>query len=220
MAPTRFTEELRDAAGAQWTRVVNHQFTNELAAGTIDREVLKKYLVQDHRFLDSFVMLLGGIVTHARSLEDRIPACQFLALVTSTENTYFERCFEQLGCSSQERAKIPDKDCTIGFCKLMREVALEGTLGEMLSVIVVAEWSYLSWGNRVRDQTVREDFMCYEWVDLHTGPDFEKVVEYLRGLLDKEGQLMSETERAKCKARFLQAIQLEEDFFNMPYHQD
>lgn len=102
----------------------------------------------------------------------------------------------------------------------MREVALEGTLGEMLSVIVVAEWSYLSWGNRVRDQTVREDFMCYEWVDLHTGPDFEKVVEYLRGLLDKEGQLMSETERAKCKARFLQAIQLEEDFFNMPYHQD
>ena len=99
-APSQFTDELRVAAGDQWDRIIQHKFTKELAAGTIDRKVLKKYLIQDHRFLDAFVVLLGSIISHARSLEDRIPACQFLALVTSKENTYFERCFEQLGCAA------------------------------------------------------------------------------------------------------------------------
>lgn len=216
-ASSRFTDELREAAGDQWNRVIHHKFTEELAAGTIDREVLKKYLIQDHRFLDAFVVLLGSIVAHARCLEDRIPACQFLALVTSKENTYFERCFEKLGCSADERSNIPDAECTTGFCNLMRDAALKGTLAQMLSVICVCEWSYLSWGNLVKDKTVRDDFVTYEWVDLHTGKDFEDLVEYLRGLLDKEGTLIDATERDACKKRFLAAVQLEEDFFNMPY---
>ena len=44
--PSRFTETLKEAAGEQWERVVNHKFTKELADGTIDRNVLKRYLVQ------------------------------------------------------------------------------------------------------------------------------------------------------------------------------
>ena len=32
-----FTEKLRESAGEQWERVVNHKFTTELASGDIDR---------------------------------------------------------------------------------------------------------------------------------------------------------------------------------------
>jgi len=213
----RFTEELRLAAGAQWDRVVHHKFTKELAAGTIDRNVLKKYLIQDYRFLDAFVVLLASIIANARQLEDRIPGCQFLAVITGKENTYFERSFEKLGCSAEERTSIPNAACTTGFCNLMLEVAKSGVLADMLSVIVVCEWSYATWGKIVEKETVRDDFVTYEWVDLHSGEFFEGVVSYLRGLLDKEGKLISETERESCKKRFLQAIQLEEDFFEYAY---
>jgi thiaminase/transcriptional activator TenA len=80
----KFTEELRESAGSQWDRVVNHKFTDELAEGTIEKEVLTRYLVQDHRFLDSFVVLLSSIIANARNLADRIPGCQFLAVITGT----------------------------------------------------------------------------------------------------------------------------------------
>jgi thiaminase/transcriptional activator TenA len=217
--PRRFTDELRDAAGEQWTRVIHHKFTKEVAAGTIDRQhVMKRYLIQDHRFLDAFVVLLASVIAHARTLEDRIPGCQFLALITGKENTYFERCFAKLNCSPKERATIPDAACTIGFCNLMRTVAYDGSLAEMLSVLVVCEWSYLSWGQMVEKDTVRDDFITYEWVDLHTGESFEAVVEYIRGLLDKEGTLIDTNEREKCKQRFLEAVQLEEDFFEYAYN--
>ena len=214
----RFTESLRSAAGAQWDRVVNHKFANELANGEIDRKVLTRYLIQDHRFLDAFTSLLGALICKARCLEDRIPACQFAALITSGENTYFLRCFEKLGCAdAKEREAVPSAPCTVGFIDLMHEVANTGTLGEILSVLVVCEWSYMTWGERVAPMANRDHFECYEWVDLHSGDGFTGVVNYLRGLLDKEGDLIDEEGRAKCKSRFLQAVQLEEDFFDNAY---
>ena len=83
--------------GEKWEAVVNHRFTDELAAGTIDNAVLARYLIQDHRFLDSFVVLLSSMVAAAPTLADRVPGCQFLALITGRENTYFERSFVALG---------------------------------------------------------------------------------------------------------------------------
>ena len=215
--PMRFTEELRLAAGNQWERVIGHKFTKELAAGSIDRNVLRRYLIQDHRFLDAFVILLASIIANARNLADRIPGCSFLATITGKENTYFERSFQALGVSDVERTSLPDAPCTVGFCNLMKDVAFQGTLSEMLAVIVVCEWSYQSWGQLVCEDTVRDDFVCYEWVDLHCGESFDAVVQYLRELLDKESAYLSEEDKEKCKARFLNAVQLEEDFFNYAY---
>lgn len=214
---SRFTNDLRDCAGDQWNRVVNHRFTNELANGSLDTNVLKTYLIQDFRFLDSFVILLASMVAHCRSLPDRLPGCQFLAVITGSENTYFERALEALEAPASERSKIPDADCTTGFCTLMKDAAKSGSLGEMLAVLVVCEWSYLTWGERVAPTAVREDFYRYEWIDLHSGEAFRSVVDYLRGLLDEEGKRMDSDEKDRVKQRFLQAVQLEEDFFDFAY---
>lgn len=214
---SRWTEDLRLAAGAQWQRVVTHRFSDELSAGTIDRQVLKRYLIQDHRFLDSFSVLLASTAAQIPTLADRIPACQFLAVITGPENTYFERAFDALGVSEVERKAIPDAPVTTQFCNLMKNVAFHGSLAEKLAVLVVCEWSYFSWGKRVENKTVRVDFVCYEWVDLHSGPDFERVVDYLRRLLDQEGDRMkregSALDMEACQQRFLQTVGLEEDFF-------
>ena len=89
------TERLRAEAGEAWTAVVEHPFTDALAQGTdMDEDAMRYYLIQDHRFLDDFVVLLASMVAAAPTLQDRIPGCQFLALITGKENTYFERSFE------------------------------------------------------------------------------------------------------------------------------
>jgi thiaminase/transcriptional activator TenA len=105
----------------------------------------------------------------------------------------------------------------------MREVALQGTLGEMLAVTIVCEWSSLSWGQIVttgkggNDTVVREDFVTYEWIDLHSGGAFENVVEYFRSNLDRLEQTLDNNERDACEKRFLHAVDLEERFFEYAY---
>lgn len=217
----RFTDRLRLKAGEQWERVINHRFTKELASNTIDKQVvLKRYLIQDHRFLDSFTVLLASIIAHLPTLEDRIPGAQFLAVITGPENTYFERCFKALNISCEERKNTPNAVVTAEFCNLMREVALHGSLGEMLAVIIVCEWSYLSWGQIVTQSNLveRKDFVTYEWVDLHSGDAFEKVVEYFRSNLDHLELTLDDAGRETCEKRFLQAVDLEERFFEYSYN--
>src|SRR5258708_18424674 len=51
----RFTEILRAASEPAWSDAVRHRFVNELFAGAVPDAVMARYLIQDHRFLDSFL---------------------------------------------------------------------------------------------------------------------------------------------------------------------
>ena len=66
--PERFTETMRAASEASWSHAVQHRFVNELFAGAVPDAVMARYLIQDHRFLDSFLVLLGAVRIPAMSL--------------------------------------------------------------------------------------------------------------------------------------------------------
>ncbi|MFD0390052.1 hypothetical protein ACFQ4K_23310 [Tistrella bauzanensis] len=58
-ATGRLSLWLRDRSEPDWSAAVAHRFTGELIAGTVADDVMRRYLIQDHRFVDSFVALLG-----------------------------------------------------------------------------------------------------------------------------------------------------------------
>ena len=166
--------------------------------------------------------------SYARKFSVSSPPFASRSVITGPENTYFERCFEALGVSAEERSNTPNAEVTTKFCKLMRNVAKSQNLEEMLAVIVVCEWAYLSWGQAVladeENEVCRKDFVTYEWVDLHSGPGFESVIEYLRSLLDREGERLKASscheKLENCERRFLEAVNLEEQFFDYAYSED
>ena len=50
-----FTETLRAASEPGWSDTVGHRFVKELFTGAMPDAVMARYLIQDHRFLDSFL---------------------------------------------------------------------------------------------------------------------------------------------------------------------
>jgi thiaminase/transcriptional activator TenA len=217
-----FCDEQRERHADLWSRVTNHRLIDELLDDAISKRVLSRYLSQDHRFLDAFVVLLSSAISHVNTLRDRIPGCQFLALITGRENTYFERSLDALGDDAKMAIYEPDGRATKGFCDLMRESARSGELASMLSVLVVAEWSYQTWGERVL-HTLSDDmpFYCREWVLLHSGEYFGSVVDYLKKLLDDEAiRLMASSDDdalGRAAFAFEQTLRLELDFFEQAY---
>ena len=102
---------------------------------------------------------------------------------------------------------------------LMTEVAKTGTLGEMLSVLVVCEWTYFILGTSCWSRSCSRR-VCAIWMDwfahvlgrcgcLFASPSGQG----RRNFLDESG-------KEACRARFLQAVQLEEDFFDDAYQFD
>ena len=212
-----FSKWLISTVAEDWHRVTHHPFTDAWGKGVVPTENLRRYLVQDHRFLDRFAALLAGAVAYAPTLADRIPGCQFLALITGKENTYFERCFTALGVRNNQRFGTPDWDATKGFKDLMAEALHSSNYANMVAVLAVAEGTYLGWADRVAKAVPHYpelDFWFSEWIDLHTGDYFASVVAYLNAQLDHVGPTLDDAARAECQRYFATATRLEVDFFD------
>ena len=76
--PERFTETLREASEPGWSHAVGHRFVKELFAGAMPDAVMARYLIQDHRFLDSFLILLGAALISSDTFEARLRFGRFV----------------------------------------------------------------------------------------------------------------------------------------------
>jgi len=208
---------LRARAAGDWEAATRHPFCAELAAGTLPRAKMAWYLVQDYSFIDGFVRLAASAIAHAPSLPDRIPLAQFLGVITGPENTYFQRSFEALGVAEADRTAPDLAPATLGFRALMDEAASSGEYAQMVAVLSVAEWSYLTWATPFAPPRADLPFYFAEWIDLHAGAGFEGVVAYLRGQLDKAWKAADEAGRARAADAFIRAVALERAFFDAAY---
>jgi thiaminase/transcriptional activator TenA len=184
----------------------------ELFAGMIPDRVMASYLIQDHRFLDSFLTLLGAAIATADGLEARLRFGRFIGMVSGEENTYFLRAFEALGVTERQRAEAPDTKPTAGFKAIMREAAATRSYAAALSVLNVAEWLYLDWAMKA-PKPLPSNFVHAEWITLHDNPDFREFVAFLRAELDRVGP----AEEKISKDYFLRAVELERGFFDAAY---
>ena len=206
--PERFTEILRAASEPDWPDAVGHRFVKQLFAGTVSDAVMARYLIQDHRFLDSFLTLLGAVLVSADTFEARLRFGRFVGMVSSEENTYFLRAFQALGVTETRRAVDPDAQPTAGFKAIMREAAEARSYAAALSVLVVAEWLYLDWASRA-PKPLPSNFVHAEWITLHDNPDFRGFVDFLRAELDRVGPAHADLSRDF----FRRAVALELSFF-------
>ena len=208
----RYTDTLRASAQPTWSQAVDHRFVRELLDGSIDDAVMAAYLVQDHRFLDSFLTLLGAAIASADTFEARLRFGRFAGMVSGEENTYFLRAFEALGVDAAARAASPDSAPTTGFQAIMREAAATRSYVATLAVLNVAEWLYLDWAARA-PQPLPQNFVHAEWITLHDNAFFRDFVAFLRGELDRVGP----AEDALARDFFQRAVQLELAFFDAAY---
>lgn len=205
------TESLRTACADDWHAATTHAFTNALADGSLDKDLMAGYLQQDYLFVEGFVRLLASAVAHGPTLADVVPGAQFLGLICGPENTYFLRSLDALGVPSA--AKVTTAE-TRAFQDLMDEARLSGRYENMLAVLVVAEWIYLDWASPFEDRADSLPFWLGEWITLHAGPGFEGVVVYLRSQLDAIWPTLDTDAQAEVTRLFTRAVTLERAFFD------
>lgn len=212
MMTERFSETLRQASEPLWSQATEHRFVRELLSGTVSDAVMARYLIQDHRFLDAFLTLLGAAVATTDSFEARLRFGRFIGMVSGEENTYFLRAFEALGVTAAEREQRPDTQATAGFKAIMRDAAATRSYAAALAVLNVAEWLYLDWATKAT-APLPQNFVHAEWITLHDNPDFRDFVAFLRAEFDRVGP----AEAALSRDFFLRSVALELAFFDSAY---
>ncbi len=219
----RFSDWLRARAAPAWTQAVGHRFTRELAADTPPDGVYARYLVQDYVFIDTLARLLGHGVACAPEMAAMSRLAGFLAAVTSEENDYFLRSFAALGVAEATwRAAEPDP-VIARFGEVMLGAApsysKRGGYPEILAVLLPAEWIYLSWAMAHKD-AAPERFYLAEWIALHTLPEFEAFVNWLREETDRHGPQLPPERQERLAELFTEITELEVAFFDGAYAED
>jgi thiaminase/transcriptional activator TenA len=209
------TDRLRVLSEPDWSAAVRHRFTLELVGGTLPDAVMARYLIQDHRFLDGFLALLGAAIASADRFESRLRLGRFVGVISGDENTYFLRAFDALGVSQAQRTSVPDSDATAGFKAIMDEAAATRSYAAALSVLTVAEWLYLEWA-KLTPEPLPTAFVHAEWITLHDNPGFRDLVGFLRAELDRVGP----AEQDRCADFFRRTVALERAFFDAAYDED
>lgn len=212
----KFSEQLKQINQTRWDACVNHRFIQEMFAGTLDDDVLRKYLVQDYQFINRFVALLGAAIASADEFAPRVTLSQFAAMITSDENTYFIRSFDALGVAGQDRVQPQLNLPTVGFQALMAEAARSQKYANCLAVLSVAEGLYLDAFDRP-GVAVSPRFEHAEWVHLHANDFFRGFVAWLRSELDRVGAQLDPAARAEATDFFARAVALEQAFFDHVY---
>jgi thiaminase/transcriptional activator TenA len=212
----RFSEQLRAQNIENWQAATGHRFVDEIFRGGVAEDVMRRYLTQDYQFIDRFVALIGAAIATADLYPSRISFAQFAAMITSDENTYFQRAFDALGVPTVEREAPELSAPTVAFRELMREAAQSGRYANCLAVLCVAEWLYLDWADRP-NTSLPTDFVHAEWITLHNNDGFRGFVTWLRGELDRAGAVTDEEGRRSAAQYFQRAVALERAFFDHLY---
>lgn len=215
-ASLRFTDWLRENNRANWDAAIQHRFIDELFNGSVADEVLIHYLVQDYQFIDRFVALLGAAIASADRFSSRVRLARFAAMITSDEATYFIRSFDHLGVAERHRTQPALTAPTRAFQDLMKEAAETQNYPLCLSVLVVAEWLYLSWAERLQAE-LPPKFIHAEWITLHNNEGFTDFVNWLRTELDRTGPTQDAAGQQRSADLFARAVKLEREFFDHVY---
>ena len=212
----RFTDWLRERSEPAWSNAVDHRFTQELGAGTLDEAVMADYLRQDYAFVDTLVGVFGYAVGQAPTMAEKRRFVEFLDVVTDDEDDYFERSFNALDVPA-ERWQTPTRtETTESFIDLLLAAKQQGGYAETLAVLVPAEWIYRAWATREADDRP-EQFYFAEWIDLHANDGFVAFVSWLREQLDTVGPTLSPRRQQRVARLFERTVTHEVAFFDAAY---
>ncbi|BBK34385.1 thiaminase/transcriptional activator TenA [Stella humosa] len=198
-----------------WVRATSHRFVQELGSGTLDDRVLRGYLVQDYAFVGTLTSLVGLAIARAPTMAGKRLFAGFAAVLTSDENTYFERCFDSLGVPPADRTAPVLWSESQQFLDLLI-AAGEGGYADILSVLLPAEWIYLDWASaEAAKAPVR--FEHAEWIHLHAVPAFADFVNAVAREFDAATTLLDDAGRQRVADRFRAMVELEGAFFDATY---
>ena len=212
----RFRDWLRESAEPDWSRMVGHRITVDMAADTLPPDALRRYLVFEHGFVETAVTIFACALAKAPGIAEQSALVETLHALTNDQLEYFDRVFRQLGMPAAERDATPVPADVLAFRDGMMSLAAHGTYEEIIAGMAAAEWMYLTWSRAAHERGPR-DPTCAEWIALHVGPQFTGQVEWLLGQLDAEGPSLPSRHQGKLADAFHRTLVLEIGFHDAAY---
>ena len=206
------SDRLRAANQDVWDAMQLHRFVREIEADTLPREVFRRYVVYEHAFVETAILIFGHALLKAPDFTARRWLCGVLSGIGGEQLGYFDRVFTALGVT----ADTAPPASVIAFDRGMLRIAEGGDYLDIITVMLAAEWMYATWCCRAFLRPIT-DPQISDWVALHAAPAFLAQADWLRAQIDAAEPQVDAAAFARLSGLFGQALRLEIDFHSAPF---
>lgn len=212
-----FSAELRKEASPIFNAIFDHPFVQGIAKGNLQKEQLIHYVKQDFEYLNSFIRIYGVAVSKCETREEMDLFNQQISFILNSEIHPHNNFCEAAGVSYEDLQGYPLSPSSHHYIRHMLTVAHEGSLGEILAVLLPCPWTYWEIGKKLLNEVQPDPaHPFYEWIHFY-GNRTDSITTKFCARLDEWAEQATEKEKEKMKDHFLLSCQLEYMFWDMAY---
>ncbi len=212
-----FSAELRKEANPIFDAIFEHPFVRGIANGDLRKEQLIHYVKQDFEYLNSFIRIYGIAVAKCENREDMEMFNKQIGFILNSETHPHNNFCQVAGVPYEELQGFPLSPSALHYIRHMLTVAHEGTLGEILAVLLPCPWTYWEIGRRLLSEVNPDpSHPFFEWIHFY-GNRTDSITTKFCDRLDEWAMGATEKEIAKMKEHFLISCQLEYMFWDMAF---
>ena len=137
-----FTEELFEAARPIWEAQIEHPFVQGLAAGDLDEDVFRRWVVQDYLYLEEFARVFAWAAAKADRLASMGWYAAALDLTLNTEMELHRAYAARFGISAEELEAGAMWPTTRAYTDFLVRTAADGDLAELVAALLPCAWGY------------------------------------------------------------------------------
>ncbi|RRJ66320.1 thiaminase II [Paenibacillus oralis] len=212
-----FTKTLREQANEVFEAIFQHPFVRGIADGNLQKEQLIHYVKQDYEYLNAYMRIYGIAISKCESRSDIALFNEQISFILNSEIHPHHNFCAVAGVRFEDLQGFPLAPSAHHYIRHMLTVAHEGSLGEILAVLLPCPWTYLEIGRKLLDEVRPEpDHPFYDWMQFYGGR-VTNVTQRFQDALDQWAETSSEAERRRMADHFMQSCQLEYQFWDMAY---
>ncbi len=219
--PDGLFDRLRQAAGVDWRRYVDHDFVRALAAGTLPLDCFRHYLTQDYLFLLQWARAKALAIYKSKTFDEIAGGLRALRSVVEETELHVGYCAEW-GLDRAAMAAIPEARATVSYTRHVLDMGMSGDLLDLKVAMAPCLIGYAEIGRALlADPATKLDANPYRtWIESYGGDAYQALARDGADELDQLWQSRAGGGRwAPLLANFTLATRLEADFWQMGLEQ-
>jgi thiaminase/transcriptional activator TenA len=211
-----FSAAMRARTAGLLARTTAMPFNAELAAGTLDRERFRRYIVQDALYLAEYGRALALIGSKAQRPGHVAWFAKAAEGIITAERSLHEHYFGGYGLTPAEAAAVEPSPACLLYTSFLLVAAHQEGFAVGVAAVVPCFRVYWDVGRHIAAHAA-PDNPYQAWIANYSDPAFGTSVAAVEAIADAEAEAGGESLRTRMAYAYLRAAQLEWMFWDACY---
>lgn len=204
----KWSEEVWEVSLPIYEAILRLPFIKELADGTLDPEIFRRYIEQDNLYITEYSRVLAHIASRLGDIDDMDAFLKFAG-----DGVLMEKALHSMYVSDGTKEMSPT---CLFYTSLLKAQSMEPVEVEAAAVLPCF-WIYLAVGKYILSIARLEDNPYADWIKAYSDPAFDAATEKAIAICDKLADASSDEVRIRMADIYVKAARMEWRFWDAAY---